>query len=285
MSPLRTAVPRYLLFATFLLLLLFIASQPQHSRAGGDPTVFFPVVINSDIADQFPRGSNLLQNSSFEGGWYQHGGVPELQIPNDWVFTWKEGPTGFGNESWDVWVRPEVNVKLSNQLPSHERPLFIWDGDQTLKIFKGWGAINYTLTQDVRLTPGTYVFEFSVFPDLIVGYNSDGSKIWAPDPLSGEVKLLAGPASTDWLLPTFGQKNTYYLVFKISQTQTVQMGTKIRGRWAIRNKGWFMDDWWLWRATGPTLPPGVYRRHIPPLFAADYTSPAEPFSFPVGSEE
>lgn len=29
-------------------------------------------------------------------------GIPELQLPNGWAFEWDEGPTGFGNQPWDV---------------------------------------------------------------------------------------------------------------------------------------------------------------------------------------
>lgn len=277
MRSLRTAVSAIFLFAAFILLLTL--DKPTHTQAEGTVTVYLPLVIKPD---PFPRGINLLQNASFEGGWYHPGGVPELQIPNAWDFAWQTGPTGYGDNPWDVWVRPEVRVLPSEQLPAHEHPLFIWEGDQTVKVFKGYGAISFTLSQPVQLTPGTYIFELSVFPDLVVGYNEDGSKIWAPDPLSGEVKLLAGRATTNWLLPTFGEKNTYYLVFYIEETQTVQMGAAMRGRYAIRNNGWFMDDWALWKAIGPTLPPGVYGRDNLPLLAADHLTPAEPYLFPVG---
>ena len=132
-------------------------------------------------------------------------------------------------------------------LPPDEHDLFIWDGDQTVKIFKGSGAISFELTTAVSLTPGTYILEINVFPDLVVGYDTNGQKIWAPDPLSGEVKLIAGNGTTGWILPTFGEKNRLRTTFTVSKTQTVVVGAAIRGRWAIQNNGWFMDDWWLYQ--------------------------------------
>lgn len=191
-----------------------------------------------------PTSGNLLPNASFEGGWYHPNNIPELQIPNNWRFEWDEGPTGFGNEVWDVWRRPEVRVLSRQFLPPHEHDLFIWQGDQTLKVFKGSAPISFRLLSDVTLQPGTYVLEVKLFPDLVVGYQN-GVKIWAPDPLSGDVRLIAAGNSTGWMFPTFGQRNIYRYTFTVNQTQTVTVGAAIRGRFAIQNNGWFLDDWSL----------------------------------------
>ncbi len=195
-------------------------------------------------------GPNLLPNPSFEEGWYHPNNIPELQIPNSWAFEWEEGPTGFGNQTWDVWVRPEVRVLEDIQLPAAERPLFIYEGDYTVKVFKGYGAISYRLTTLLNLTPGTYRLKVNLYPDLIMGYTGDGQKIWADDPLSGDVKLLAGATETGWMLPTFGQKNSYTLIFTVSQPQTMMVGVAIRGRFAINNNGWFLDNFSLHRLGG-----------------------------------
>lgn len=262
-------------------LLTLLSHQPRPVTAQDDHAVYLPLVSRPII---FTRGNNLLPNPSFESGWYHPGGIPELQIPEGWTFTWQTGPTGFGNEPWDVWVRPEVRVLPSEQLPPHEHPLFIWDGNQTVKIFKGNGAISFQMITYLLLEPGKYVFEMSVFPDLVVGYDDEGNKIWAPDPLSGEVRFIAGDQVTDWLLPTFGEKNTYYYVFIITQTQTILVSTAMRGRYAIQNNGWFMDDWWLWRQDDLTLPPGVYTRSgQPAMLAANAAPPVIPYTFPVGN--
>ncbi len=189
-------------------------------------------------------GTNLFSNGSFEGGWYHAGNVPELQIPTGWVFEWDEGPTGFGSTPWDVWFRPEVRVLPAFQLPPHEQNLFIFDGNQTVKVFKGNGAISYRLFQDVMLTPGTYRLTAGAFPDLVSDY-VNGQKIRPSDPAAGEVRFIVGGGGTGWLAVTFGQQNTLTHTFTINQTQTVRLGLAVRGRYALNNNGWFLDGWSL----------------------------------------
>ncbi len=216
-----------------------VAAQP-HPAAAGSNTLYLPLVTVPSL------GPNLLPNPSFEDSWYHLGGAPELQIPEGWQFTFKEGANQLDPDPWNVWVPPETRVLSSAFLPVEEHDLFIWDGNQTVKVFKGYGAISFELTTAVTLQPGTYVLIINVFPDLVVGYEN-GQKIWAPDPLSGEVKLIAGNGTTGWKLPIFGQKNRFQTTFTVSQTQTVTVGAAMRGRWAIQNNGWFMDDWGLYK--------------------------------------
>ena len=151
-------------------------------------------------------GPNLLPNSSFESDWYHPNGIPELQIPNEWAFAWDEGPTGFGNELWDVWVRPEVRVLPSEQLLPHKHDIFIWEGNQTVKTFKGWGAISFRLTTQVNLPPGTYVFALRFFPDLVTDYQNR-QKIFADDPYAGEVAFIVYGEQSAWHLPAIGASN------------------------------------------------------------------------------
>lgn len=193
-----------------------------------------------------PTGANLFNNGSFEGGWYHPGNLPELQIPNGWLFEWDEGPTGFGSAPWDVWLRPEVRVLPAAQLPPHEQNLFIFDGNQTVKAFKGNGAISYRLLQDVTLTPGTYRFVANVYPDLVLEY-VNGQKVRPSDPMAGEVRFIVGGGGSGWQMVTFGQKNTLAHTFTINQTQTVRLGLGVRGRYALNNNGWFLDAWSLVR--------------------------------------
>jgi hypothetical protein len=190
-------------------------------------------------------GSNLLPNPSFENGWYHPSGIPELQIPNQWIFEWDEGDNLLAPEPWNNWVRPEVRVLPRDFLPPHERDLFIWDGIHTVKVFKGYGALSYRMKTTVNLPPGRYQLEVSVFPDLVVGYTSDGQKIWAPDPKSGEVRITIDGRHGSWILPIIGQKNTIRRTFNVDQSKDVSITVAIRGRWAILNNGWFMDDWRL----------------------------------------
>jgi hypothetical protein len=125
--------------------------------------------------------------------------------------------------------------------------MFIWDGVHTVKVFKGLGAISFRLLSDIYLEPGTYRLTINVFPDLVEGYTSSGGKIWAPDPLSGEVSFIVGAPTGNWILPTFGQRNTLQHTFNITSAGTVRLGAAFRGRWAIQNNGWFTDGWSLQR--------------------------------------
>jgi hypothetical protein len=194
---------------------------------------------------------NLLPNASFEEGWYHIGNIPELQVASQWALEWDEGPNDLDPDPWNAWVRPEARVLGTNQLPAGEHSLFIWDGEQTVKIFKGRGAISFRFFTDVNLEPGTYIFTTYIFPDLVDGYTSNGTKIWAPDPLSGEVRFIIGNTTTGWVLPTFGRRNTLTHVFTVDAAQTMRIGLAVRGRWAIENNGWFMDNWSLVRAADP----------------------------------
>lgn len=191
------------------------------------------------------QSQNLLPNPSFEGGWYHIGGEPELQVPEQWDFNWEHGPNPLPEDP-APWVRPEIRVLPEDFLPADEHDVFIWDGEQTVKIFKGSGAISFQLTTELTLQPGTYLLQINVFPDLVDHYE-EGQKVWAPDPLSGEVRLVAGAQSTGWMLPEFGRKNSFSHTFRLDGPEVIRVGAAMRGRWAIENNGWFMDDWGLYR--------------------------------------
>ena len=204
-----------------------------------------PTPTPSPTPTRVPGGANLLPNPSFENGWYHPNGIRELQIPNQWTFEWDEGSNPLAPEPWNNWVRPEVRELSRNFLPPHEHDLFIWDGSYTLKVFKGYGAISYRMKTSVQLQPGRYQLEVSVFPDLVVDYTPNGEKIWAPDPKSGEVRITIDGRNGTWILPTIGQKNTIRHTFSVNQTKSTRITVAFRGRWAIRNNGWFIDDWRL----------------------------------------
>ena len=192
-----------------------------------------------------PSAPNLLPNPSFEEGWYHHNGVPELQVPNRWTLDWQVGGNNLDPDPWNAYVRPESRLLNGDFLPAAEHSTFIWDGDYTVKIFKKTGSLHFRLTTNAALDPGTYLFRIHFYPDLIEGYLSSGQKVWASDPLSGEVQfILDNPVGT-WQLPSFGQKNTLDFVFDVNESRTFRIGAAFRGRWAIENNGWFMDDWSL----------------------------------------
>lgn len=212
------------------------------------PTILSPTPTKTvtPVATGQPTGPNLLPNPSFEGGHYNQNGIPELQLPNGWLFEWDEGSTGYGDEPWDVWVRPETRVLPNTSLTDVEQSLYIWDGLYTVKIFKGYGAISYRLFTDIDLQPGTYQLKISYFPDLVMEYQGL-QKIYADDPIAGEIRLFAGGNVSGWILPRFGERNTAVLTFNLDTRRVVRVGFAARGRFALENNGWFMDDWALRR--------------------------------------
>ncbi len=190
------------------------------------------------------NGVNLLPNPSFEGGWHHVSGLPELQVPDNWILGWLEGKNSLDKDPWNRFVRPESRVLNKDFLPAREHSLFIWDGGQTVKIFKGQGALYFWLVTNVYLEPGSYVFDINVFPDMVEEYEGS-NKIWASDPLSGELRFIVESEVGDWILPEFGTKNNYRYAFAVNEAHFVRLGVAFRGRWAIDNNGWFMDDWSL----------------------------------------
>jgi hypothetical protein len=193
-----------------------------------------------------PTGPNLLPNPSFEEGWYHWNGVPELQVPHGWQIEWDEGYNPLYGGDENPFLRPETRVLPRQFLPPDEHATFIWHGTHTYKVFKGYAPISFRLFTDVYLPPGLYQLEIHYFPDLVVGYNGS-QKIWAPDPLSGEARIIAPDGGTNWIFPMFGVKNSQTHVFEISEGQTARVGAAFRGRWGVMNNGWFMDDWSLRR--------------------------------------
>lgn len=192
---------------------------------------------------QVLTGANLLRNGSFENGHYNMNGVQELQLPVEWAFEWDEGASGFGNEEWDKWVRPETRVLGRPFIPPHEHPLFIYDGDVAVKIFKGYGAISVRMYQDVDLQPGSYQLTVRAFSDMVTGYQ--GGKKYASDPVAAEVRVFAGGNDTGFLTMPIGQPGNAVLNFTINSAQSVRVGAGLRGRFALESNGYFIDHWEL----------------------------------------
>ncbi len=192
-------------------------------------------------AEPAQLGVNLLPNPSFEEGHYNQNGVPELQLPNGWRLEWETGGTGFGDQSWDVYVRPETRVLSGAFLPPEEHPLFIFDGWQTVKIFKGAGAVNTRLIADVDLQPGTYVFEVSLFPDVFEGY-ANNQKVAPANLDAAQMSLFAGNSGTGWVRHPYLRPYTASHTFTITEPQKVPVGLGLRGVYAIANNGWFIDN-------------------------------------------
>jgi hypothetical protein len=251
MTPVPTSTPRATKTAIPTLLpTLTLTSSPTPVVTAVPATVTpEPPPQNENVPPSLPvnpiLGENLLPNGSFEEGHYNMHGIPELQLPTGWVLEWDESKTGFGSESWDVYLRPETRVLSKDFLPAAEHSLFIFDGTHTIKAFKGDGAISFKLFRDVYLEPGTYVLEINVFPDLYMDYQN-GRKIWADDPNTGQFRFIA-PGATGWMGTVYGRKNSLTHTFTIDNAEEVPIGAAMRGNHAIMNDGWFLDDWSLRR--------------------------------------
>ena len=188
-------------------------------------------------------GQNLLPNPSFEGGFYNQNGSPELQVPNSWQMEFDQGGSAPGTGI--TFLRPESRLIPRSGLPAHEHGLFIWNGDWTVKVFKAHAPESFRLFTDVHLEPGTYRFVGHHFPDLIEGYDSNG-KLWMWQPSAGEVAFI-GPESGGWTPVTPGTKNALVHEFTVTTPGAVRIGVAFRTRYAIPNNGFFIDDWYLER--------------------------------------
>lgn len=200
-----------------------------------------PITTASLPAAGAVLGQNLLPNPSFEEGHWNQDGIPELQLPNGWRLEYQQGATGFGSQVWDVYVRPETRVLSTAFLPPEEHGLYIFDGNQTVKIFKGAGALSTRLITDVELQPGTYVLEGNFYSDVFESF-SDRRKNPPPDPSAGEAALFVSDLGTGWIGNNYLNRNQLRYAFTVNSPQKVPVGIAFRGRYAIANNGWFVDN-------------------------------------------
>ncbi|MCA9979980.1 MAG: LysM peptidoglycan-binding domain-containing protein [Anaerolineales bacterium] len=188
--------------------------------------------------------TNLFPNPSFEGDWYFHI-YNELQIPDGWQIAIDEGPNTLEPGAGGVFNRPEVRVVPSTDLPPSEHSRFIFDGNKTIKAFKGGAPTSFSIFADVPLPPGNYQFRANFFPDTVLAYEGSGS-VYATDPLSAEVRIIHNNGGTGWQPAQIGQRNTLTYDFTVSADETVRLGVSFRNRFVTANNGWFIDDWALY---------------------------------------
>jgi LysM repeat protein len=208
------------------------------------PTLPPAATVVSAPETAVPVGANLLPNPSFEEGWYFFQGVSELQIPNSWLLTVDEGANMLEGGSGGTFLRPEIRVVPQSDLPASEHDQFIFDGQNTIKAFKGGAPSNFAIFTDVTLQPGTYRLTINFFPDIVGAYQG-GNKVWATQPLSSEARVIVDNGGTGWTAPTPGSKATLTHDFTVSEVSTVRVGAAFRSRFVNHNNGWFLDDWSL----------------------------------------
>ena len=219
---------------------------------------------------------NLLRNPNFTEGYRQWDNVNEFTIPNGWNFWYATHDVGKLARQDKAWQPPEMVVWNRDDAPADERDVLFLEGGFNLKGFGGWKPIWFSLFQDVSgLVVGQrYRFTVPVYPDLVVEYGGNG-KVFAPDPCSGEVRLMVAAGveqiTTGWIAGlneanpeacgtddveqslVFGKYNYLTLEFTASAV-AVKVSVSCRGRWGLRNNGWFLDALKL-EAIGETVPP------------------------------
>ena len=206
-----------------------------------------PPTTNETPPEAVVQGPNLLPNPSFEGNWYffQYN---ELQIPDGWQLVTDEGPNTLEPGSGGLFNRPEVRVVPAKDLPPAEQSLFIFNGNKTVKAFKGGAPTSFSLFSDVALQPGSYRLQIRFFPDAVAAYDSS-NKTFASDPLAAEVRIIQDNGGTGWQGTQIGQRNTLTYDFTITEAGTVRLGASFRNRYIMANNGWFIDDWSLYALT------------------------------------
>ena len=216
-----------------------------------------PTVINTPTAVAIasqptavnPTGTNLLPNASFEGDWYFFNNINELQLPIGWSAYVDEGPNTLTSDPDDVFFRPEIRVVSVSDLPANEGATFVFNGQKTIKAFKGGAPTSFAVFTDIALPAGTYRFSMSFFPDIVSIYDG-GTKIWATDPDSAEARIILNDGGTAWATTNIGTKNTVTYEFTLDQPATVRLGGAFRNRYVNSNNGWFLDDWSLHQLGG-----------------------------------
>jgi LysM repeat protein len=189
--------------------------------------------------------ANLLPNPSFENGYTNLYNAEELQVPVGWFMEIDEGPGALAPETGVMFFRPESRIAPRWGLPPAEQTLFLWNGDWTLKVFKGGAPVSFRMFTDVYLQPGTYRFVANYFPDLVEHYTSGGSKTWTTRSLAGEATFIQSGVGSNWTEMTVGVKNTMIQTFTVTSAGTVRLGVGWRTRYILANNGFFIDDWSL----------------------------------------
>lgn len=190
-----------------------------------------------------PVSANLLPNPSFEEGWHFYL-YNELQIPDGWQMLTDEGANTLDPGDGGLFLRPECRVVSKADLPESEHASFVFNGEKTVKVFKGGAPTNFSLFTDIYLQPGTYRFTINFFPDTVATYEGS-KKIWATHPLAAEARIFYDNSGTGWTASTPGTRNTLTYDFTLTTAASVRLGGSFRNRFVQSNNGWFLDNWSL----------------------------------------
>lgn len=224
-----------------LLIPIPTATPVPSAPVASAPAPSSPSVPSSPAA---PAGANLFPNASFEGDWHFVNGISELQLPNSWTASTDEGPNTLQPGDGGYFLRPECRVVPKSDIPAAEHDSFVFEGQKTIKCFKGGAPTNFAVFTDIYLQPGTYRMTIGFFADAVSGYDG-GTKIWATDPLAAEFRIVHGTGGTNWTSTPAGQKGFPTYTFVVTKAGTVRLGAAFRNRFVNTNNGWFLDNWSL----------------------------------------
>ncbi len=255
-------------------------------------TVLITLFVLLPLGQVIGQG-NLLENPSFESGYYLQDGVVEYAVPNGWrLHLIDNAPSGYSEGNA---LRPELVVWPRWQAPEAERDVFWVNGDHILKMFKGNAPVYFALSQNVDgLTPGeTYTFSGSVFADVVAGYG-DAGKIAPPsnDAAAAGVRMGASAVNAEWRNEKAiaysgwwgpGNPNDFYLnhnryVYTFTATsESMTVWVEMFTRYGFANSGYFLDGFVLQAggnsATAATVPTSAAAPTTAPAAAAT-TAPA-----------
>jgi LysM repeat protein len=226
---------------------LLIPGWDGVALTASDTTDDTPPPAASETPPEAIVSVNLLPNPSFEGDWYFHL-YNELQVPEEWQLATDEGANNLEPGAGGLFNRPEVRVVPAKDLPPAEQGIFIFDGDKTVKAFKGGAPTNFSLFTDVALQPGSYRLQVQFFADTVAAYDGN-QKTFASLPLAAEARIIHDSGGTGWQSVTPGQRSTLTYEFTLDEARTVRLGASFRNRFVMANNGWFIDDWSLYALT------------------------------------
>jgi hypothetical protein len=166
-----------------------------------------------------PPEEDMLQNPSFEEGWYQQGGEPRLTLPDHWVAEYLEGG--------DPWYRPEIK-------PNEE---FTTDGQFSIRAFQPEHSQGFFgIYQELDAVPGQW-YKFSADVRL-------ESK--PPGELAGFAGIQPWGASIFERQMIWGKETQVQIEWQRVEVIAQAFGNRIRvamgatSKWATRNN----TTWW-----------------------------------------
>jgi hypothetical protein len=159
-----------------------------------------------------------------------------------------------------VYLPPESTMRsgdtnrypFTERLPDHELDLYLAPNAPIVEhIFKRYGKQWWTLSKRLQFPIGSYAFSCEVYPDIYSGNHN-----WAPNPLSGEYRLIAGSTIEPFAQGKFGQ----WIPLSIEHNHPggeFKHGLEFRARWGIETVGIFIRRWKVIRIDVPQPTPEI----------------------------